>query len=707
MTMTNRDDQLLLPRCLTALLLSLALIGCAAAEPAPPGDPFASARTAANPDANSNDDEAEPAGSVIDAPANIMRYRPEAADVAEIDAESVDLRSVLEDLGPVAKEWYQHVQTLANPFFEGRVPESRGGELAAEYIEFYLRKYGLEPGFPAGQAEEYGGGATADAANWISHRQPFTFNYRGQRLRSRVIDAVVAVAGEMLEEDEDFAVLGISGSAQVTAPITFVGYAIEAGPDGYTSFDDDADLSGRIALVLRYEPATEGGQSRWGGRSFSEHAAIASKIRTLRDRGAAGIILVNPPDVRGSSTSLERIGRSSRFGPTLNIPAVQFSQEAADELLRRIDPDKRGLLEWRRLADRGDVKTVNFPDTVRVTLGAELERSGARTDVEARNVGGVLRGRGELANEWIVIGAHFDHVGHGEFGTSPQYRGQLHPGADDNASGTAGLLILARTLGEHYANADADADLRSIVFVAFDAEESGLHGSRHFVNHSPIPHERIHAMINMDMIGRLRDGNISAMGVDTAEGLEDRLRLHFESSGMTVATMPGSSGRSDDVNFINAEIPAIHVFTGLHDDYHAPSDRAHTVNPAGARDVLRLIHHIALDLATMPEPLVFTEPRRVATQDRGYGPVRLGIRPGMGADIEKGVPVDAVSPGTSAADGGIEGGDIIIGWDDMPIDDMRALFEALQKHEPGDVVAITVLRGDEEVVLEITLKAGE
>jgi len=131
------------------------------------------------------------------------------------------------------------------------------------------------------------------------------------------------------------------------------------------------------------------------------------------------------------------------------------------------------------------------------------------------------------------------------------------------------------------------------------------------------------------------------------------------------------------------------------------------VTPAGARDVLRLIHHITLDLASMPEKLRFTEPRRVATRDRGYGPVRLGIRPGMGQEIERGVLVDQVSPNTSADNGGMKAGDIIIGWNDSPIDDIRALFEALQQHQPDDVVAITVLRDGEEVVLEVTLQAGE
>jgi hypothetical protein len=710
--MTMMTSDLLRPsRLMTAFVFSLVLIGCAVAVPTDTGDPFAPGRASAN-HAVDDDEAARPRGRVVDATGGIMSFRPTDRAV-EVDAEAVSVRQIFDDLGPVAREWFQHVQTLANPFFEGRVPESRGGQLAAEYIEFFFRTYGLEPAFGVGgnDREELGGalaeGAEAEGENWIAYQQPFTFSYRGQRMRTRIRDAIAAFDGRSLTDGEDFTVLGISGSAQVTAPITFVGYAIESGPDGYTSFDDDADLTGRIALVLRYEPADEDGRSQWGGTRFSEHSSIASKIRAARDRGAAGIILVNPPNVRGSANTLERLGRSSQFGPSLNIPAVQLSQEAADELLKRADPHGRGLMPWRRMADAGEVRTVHLNDLLKATIGATMERTGARPEVEASNVGGVLRGRGKLAREWIVIGAHYDHVGHGEFGTSPQYRGMLHPGADDNASGTAGLIVLARTLAQHYENAPEDVDLRSILFIAFDAEESGLRGSRHFVNNPSVALESINAMINMDMIGRLRDNTIGVMGVSTGEGLEELLKSHFLHSGMTVSVTPGSSGRSDDANFINNQIPAIHFFTGLHDDYHAPSDKAHTVNPAGARDLLRLVHHIAIDLATQPEKLVFTEPRRVRTPDRGYGPVRLGIRPGMGEEIERGVQVDAVTPGTSADDAGITRGDIIIGWDDYSIDDMRSLFEALQRHQHGDLVTLTVIRGDEEVAIEVTLKAGE
>lgn len=677
--------------CLTAVLSTLAIIGCAAAQPP------------AVADIDIRPERAE-AGRVVDGTGNPVSFAPRST-FETVDAETVDLRQVFVDLGPIARLWYQHVQTLANPFFEGRVPGTRGKQIATEYVEFYLQQYGLDPAFPANVNTETPGGAV-DTSAWISYRQPFEYNVLGSRMRTQVRNEMFAINGEQLSDRDDFVVLGVSGSGNITAPVTFVGYGIEAGEGGYSSFDDDTDLTGRIAIVFRYEPLDEDGNSRWGERGFSSHASIADKFRALRDRGAAGIILVNPPDATGGARGLESIGRSSRFGRPLTIPAVQVTPEVAERILRMGDDSPKSLLTWRQLADTNGVRTVDLDRSVRVTIAGEVTRGGARQGVEADNVGAVLHGRGELADQWLVIGAHYDHVGYGEFGTSPQYRGRLHPGADDNASGTAGLLVLAKTLSEAYERAGDDANLRSILFIAFSAEESGLHGSRWFVNNPTFDLNSISAMINMDMIGRLRDNHVVILGAGTAEGLETIIEPHVQRSGLTAAMFPGGSGRSDDANFLNNEIPAIHFFTGMHSEYHAPMDEAYTMNPAGARDVLMLMHDLTMDLAARPEKLQYTTPRRVATRDRGYGNVRLGIRPGMGEEIERGILVDDVSLGTSADDAGIRKGDILLAWngDDLT---MAILAEKLRAHAPGDVVLMTLLRDSEEMSIEVTLKGSD
>jgi hypothetical protein len=622
-------------------------------------------------------------GRVVAAPGRITDFAPAESSVT-VDAGTVNLRRVFEDLGDDATLWYQHVQTLANPFFEGRAPDTHGQALTADYVEFYFRKYDLEPAFSS------------------SYTQPFSYNRRGST-KVKIQIAELSVNGRRLTEGSDFVVLGNSGDAEMTAPITFVGYGIEEGPDGYSSFDDDTDLTGRAALMLRYTPVDESGESLWDEQQTGRQGSLRRKMRAVAERGAAAIIMVNPPGADSPST-LEK--PDGRFGSGLEIPVVQVSPQIADAILVDADPEGRDLVAWRRMADTDRIRTNDFDDLA-VTFNTAVKRTRDRSELDGTNVAGILRGRGNLADQYVVIGGHHDHVGLGDHGgIRPTNRGQLHPGADDNASGTAGVLVLARMLDEGYRNAPRNMDLRSIIFVTFDSEEMGLHGSRAFADDLPVGAEKVSIMLNMDMIGRLRSHTLSVLGTGTGEGLVDLLRPHFERSGMTVKVREAGSGRSDDANFHAINIPAMHFFTGMHDEYTTPGDQAYTVNPAGAAEVLDLIFDIAYDVASRPRTLSYREPGPSAGENRGYGRVRLGIRPGMGDDVATGVAIDAVSAGTSADAGGMLAGDVIVGWDNKKVADMQDLFERLQTHEPGDKVKITVIRGGEKIVLDITLKAS-
>ncbi len=642
------------------------------------------------------------------------------ADVSvTVDASSVNLRRVFEDLGPDAQIWYQHVQTLANPFFEGRGPESRGAAFAADYLEYWFRQYRLEPAFPAPDASS----TTVDEAEpadaprepppvpaadvaWVSYRQPFVYAARGET-HVDVKVAEMSVNGRVLEEGKDFVVLGNSGSASVTAPITFVGYAIDKGPEGYTSFGEDANLAGRAALMLRGSPRNEAGGPLWSDSDSQRQGRIMRKMRNLAERGVAAVLLVNPPGTPQAGEPLESLDTSRRFGRALNVPVVQVTPEIASEIVTRGDPEGRDLLAWRKGADSGQVRTVNLADAKMVSVRTELDRTSVSKELHGQNVAGALRGRGALADQWIAISGHWDHVGMGDHGgIDPRNRGQLHPGADDNASGTAGVLVLAERLAKAYADAPADAELRSILFLAFDAEEMGLRGSRHFTNHLTVPADRIVLAMNMDMIGRLRSQTVQVLGTGTGHGLEEILEPHFHESGLTVNVSAAASGRSDEANFHRIGVPGLHFYTGMHPEYHAPGDHAYTVNPAGAIEVLDLMFDIAMDLAGRHETLVFEQVQRGPGSDRGYGRVRLGIRPGMGDEVTTGIYIEDVSEGTSADDAGMLAGDVIVRWNNVPLDDLAELFEQLQASEPGDKVTLTVLREGQPIELDLTLKAS-
>lgn len=635
-------------------------------------------------------------GRVVEAPDNITNFAP-AEDEMSVDAATVNLRQVLEDLGPVATTWYQHVTTLADPFFEGRVPTSRGMEVAGDYVAFYFRGYGLEPAFPEG-----------DDDAWTSYFQPFDFGVRDGPTVATVENPHLAVNGQDVAYANDFVIFGNSGSGKASGPVTFVGYGIAEGEDGYSSFDAGADLSGRIALVLRYEPLDDAGASRWSDDGFSRHSSLRRKLRTIEELGAEAILIVNPPGAALGREGLDSLERSSRFGRSMDIPVAQITTALADDLLIQADPKSRDLLTLRRLADRGEITTVDLSGDYTITVAADVKRDVRQRSVPGRNVGGVLRGHGEFADQWLIIGGHYDHVGIGELrGVMPGNRGQLHPGADDNASGTAAVMTLAKLMAEEYDKAPSDADLRSVLFLAFDAEEQGLHGSRHYADHPTMPYEKITAMLNFDMIGRLRNNNVMILGARTAEGLEELLTEHVESSGLTASLAPASSGRSDEANFIRREIPGLHFFTGMHPEYTTPEDTSFTINPGGAARVIDLGLGLAMELVTRADMLTYAEPGRARTQSRGYADVRLGIRPGMGADLETGILVEGVALDTSAADAGIQEGDILLSWDGRELTDMGALMECLQKHKPGDVVKMEIRRGEETVVLDVKLKASD
>ncbi len=679
-----------------------AALAFAAQDPAVKDAPKADAPKADAPTQDAAPAEApaqdgSPKSKVIEGPISVYTWAPPDS-AKQVDAKDIDLKKVFEDLGPVSTRWYQHVITLSNPWFEGRAPGLRGNDLAAEYLEFWMKDAGLEAAFPVPGDD----GVTPKDGPWKSYMQKFSLTGGAPKVET----AALAAAGSDREKGKDFAVLGISGNAKVEAPVTFVGYGIAKGEGGYSSFEEGADLKGRIAMVFRYEPLDDRGRSKWASRRFSEFAAMTPKVDALVERGAAGIILVAPPGARDGKTALEDVS-TSRWGRPLDIPVVQVSAEVAEAILKAGAPDQGTLMDWRTKADEGTVKTVALGDGSKVSLETKLSSGGTPT----QNVGGVLRGKGSLADEWLVVGAHFDHVGYGYFGTSPQYTGQVHPGADDNASGSGAMLCVAQAMADIYGGKDAPKDARSILFLGFTAEESGLRGSRWFVEHPTIPGDKITMMINMDMVGRLRSDDLSVGGMNSGKGMIDILRPVFERSGLTIHADPSGRGPSDHASFYGVGVPVTFIYTGNHDIYHTPKDKGYTLNPEGAAKIVALAADMATTMATRPEKLEFQSDGG-KTADRGYAAVRLGVMPSMSDDdrtpgMPKGVLVDGVSAETSAADAGITKGDVLVSWDGEAIETTGAMMTKLRSHKPGDVVKVKLWRGGKDVEVDVTLRAAK
>ena len=588
----------------------------------------------------------------------------------------------------------ERVERLASPRFGGRAPGTAGLERAADYLSGELAALGLEPF-----------GASRGSGSW---RLP-AFEVAGELVVEEATFAYEApgARGEMML-GEQFNAMGVSGNGEGRGTLAFVGYGIEEGPGGYSSFGETDDLTGKIAVLMRFEPLGDDGESRWAeeGESWTTNSYLLPKFEAVLERNPEGVIFVAPPGVEDERAETLPTARSTRFGERAGVPVVAATPEAVDRLVQLSDHEGRSLEDLRRAADEGEAQVVDL-SAGRVRLGVEMSVD----QIETSNVAGVLPGRGALADEWVIIGAHYDHLGMGEAGRSraPKLVGKkIHPGADDNASGVAGVLHAARALRDRYAALPAGADARSVLFLLFSAEEMGLLGSKDFVEEALIDADDVAAMLNLDMIGRLRDDTLTVYGVGTAEEFGGMLEPYWERHGFRVKTRDGGLGPSDHASFYRGGMPVLAFFTGLHDDYHTPSDTPDKVNMRGGARVAGAVADLAYELATRGEKLAYVEIKSSGTESpRLRSRARLGFMPGSYDETERGAVIGDVLPGTPAEEAGLQKGDRIVAWNGEELANIFGYMQALGGHKPGDVVTLGVERDGEVIELKATLGATE
>ena len=600
----------------------------------------------------------------------------------------------LAELGSEIRIFHEHITFLASPFLEGRLPGTRGMEIARDYCQHYLELAGLEPAFPIEGSEELG------------FRQPFEL-----RSRSELVGQELAIEGDptVLEAGADYQALSLGRGGDVTGEAVFVGYSIRRAPDGaeYESYPDGTDLSGKIAVLFRFEPMDEEGNSLWaeeGRGPWSTRAGLAGKVRAAERLDAAGVIIINPPGA--NDPRIESLNGFSSGGGVGDFPVFHMTVGAGEKLALAADTT---LMDMRRKADAaGVVEDMG----VRLSLKSDIES----VPQYAENVGGLLPGKGELADQIVVVGAHLDHLGMGSFGSRDRENAGkvLHPGADDNASGSAGVLMLADRLSKEYAAMPEGSNARTILFVLLDAEESGLNGANHYVQNPIRPLEQHTLMMNYDMIGRIENGRISVSGHDTGEGLADIVLPLYEESPLTVLQNQRGGGGSDHMAFERRGVPVLFGIIArdtFHDDYHTPRDTVDKINRIGAVQAIDLWNSILSAVAVHPEAIPFKqrqeEPEEAPAAQRPRG-VRFGIMPAYEEDPDAiGVLIERVSPDGPAAQAGVQDGDRLIRWNGVKLSDMNDWMGKLGEHEAGDKVTIGVKRNGEEVTLEVTLAAAE
>jgi hypothetical protein len=316
-----------------------------------------------------------------------------------------------------------------------------------------------------------------------------------------------------------------------------------------------------------------------------------------------------------------------------------------------------------------------------------------------RNVLAVLEGSDPLLkNEFVIVGAHYDHLGMGAFGsTSKDQKPAIHNGADDNASGTAVMLEVAERI------ARGPRPARSVVFMAFSGEESGLLGSAHFANNPTFTLPNARAMINLDMVGRLGAGPLIVYGIGTAEEWKTLVTDATAKEKVAVTLQDDGYGASDHTSFYLKDIPVLHLFTNVHADYHNPGDDWEKIDAPGMNKVASIVTTLATQAANKSTVLTLRKGagKPPSVGGGGYG-AYLGTVPDF-SPVKYGVKISGVRENSPAAQAGLTGGDVIIKFDARDVADLQGMTDALRAYKPGDQVKITVLRGDKEVVVTATL----
>ncbi len=562
------------------------------------------------------------------------------------------------DLPADPTEAMRHIRYLADDRLEGREVGSRGAWCAGEYIAGAFRSLGLAP---------------AGSNHGFFHH----FSVRkGVRVGS---GNALRIAGRAYQIGPEWVPLGFSASGHIEHALAYGGHGLtgdasegnegEAGEDNAEEAGGEyarMDISGKIVVVEWGAPDAPHGMSLRGDAHF--------KAMEASGRGAAGLLALAPEGMRLPDPSDE-------MRAALPIPVVMVGGEAADMA--------------RRAAQEGHA--------------AELAVDISPETAKARNVAALLPGADpDHAREYIIAGAHYDHLGFGGDGSLAPDARAVHNGADDNASGVAAVIEIARRL------ADGPPLDRGVLFMAFTGEEKGLWGSARFVAEPTVPLDDAAAMLNFDMVGRMQDRSLTIFGTGTAEeweGILDDANTDL-SEPLSVAGVADGYGPSDHSSFYAEGVPVLHFFTNTHEDYHRPSDDWQKVNGEGVDLVVELASGVVrrlagADAADAVALTAVAQPRPSpgggsASSTSGYGAAYLGSIPDM-TPRDTGLRLTGVRAGSPAEEGGLRGGDIVVEFAGKPIADIYAYTYALRDQAPGDVVQIVVERDGERVALDVTL----
>lgn len=555
----------------------------------------------------------------------------------------------------MAKRLRTDIEYLASDELEGRRAGTPGAEKAAAYIAECFRKAGLKP---------FGDNGT--------YFQPFEFTSGIALGSTNALSALCGGVKNSFAIDIDYTPLGFSSNAAITGEMVFAGYGISA-PD--LNYDDYAglDVKDKIVLVLRYSPAGDSVKS-----DFNKFSSARYKAMTARDKGAKALLLFSG-SVDDSADALLKL-RIDNGGGNSGIPVLSVKRSLAAQWLEAYNSDTL----------QAQLNRTRQPHSLSLAdLRIELRSDVVEIKSKSSNVVGLLQVTDTAKTEYLVIGAHYDHLGYGgEESMAPGVKA-IHHGADDNASGTAGIMELMRHFTSHTSSLR-----RNIIFVAFSGEEEGILGSSHFVKHSRLPLERLRAMLNLDMVGRLQNKTLTVQGSGTSSLWNTLLPRYNADSTFTLTPVKDGFGGSDQSAFYAKNIPVLFFFTGIHADYHKPSDEASKINFDGEAQVVSYVAALAQDIDTAAVRPDFkkVESTERSGGDRRGGRVYSGVIPDF-AEQADGFRISGVTANSPSAKAGLLGGDVIIRFGKHAIKNISDYMYALQSYKVNDEVDVVYKRG--------------
>ncbi|MDL1892790.1 M20/M25/M40 family metallo-hydrolase [Sphingobacteriales bacterium CHB3] len=561
-----------------------------------------------------------------------------------------------------------HVQYLASDELEGRGSGTEGNRKAAEYLQQQFASYGLKPAGKDG-----------------SFLQEFEF-VSAVKLGSKNALSISPAQGAKRQYvvDRDFRPLGFSSNAAVTGSVVFAGYGISAPEKEYDDYKD-IDVTGKIVVALRYGPD--------GNDIHSElyrFTSFRNKARYAREKGAAALIIVDQLSEDPVKLSYDQSHSTS------GIPCMSVKKSVLEELLTPFKKDLGGIQESIK-ANRQPV-AFDIPG-VMISLETEVIQVMSRT----ANVLGYVEGTTHK-DEVVVIGAHFDHLGYGgeSSGSLQPDAIAIHNGADDNASGTAALLEIAQKFA-----ASRNSLTRTVLFIGFSGEELGTLGSQYYTNNPYFALNQTVAMLNMDMIGRMKENTLTVHGVGTSPVWNDIVKKwNTAPDTMSIRTVADGFGPSDHASFYTKDIPVLFFFTGTHNDYHKPSDDWDKINYEDKQRIARYVYNIANDVQSMTPRPQFTKSQPTASamgggDGRGFS-VTLGVVPDYAADV-KGMKIDGTRAGGPGEKAGLQAGDIITMLGGKKILNIYDYMGILGELKVGQVVEIEIMRDGKPMTVSATM----